>query len=305
MFHLSTASEKGDVVGSVGLGFVHFKGIGVPVNVTRSLELLYKFLPVHSDAGYFIGEIHMGVGSARGIGRKAPHYNIPSAIQAYNVASHMGNTLAMHKLGHMLQRGMGMGAQKTCNAAANNFKTVAEKGHWVKALNRAGVLYREGRKHQALFEYSQLAAVGVESAQYNAAFILSQTSHPYCPVFTQFTSVNVDSLNRSVKRDHRVEYTIQQKQISTDLNENEIQLFVEEDIIRNIENKTDKKFQNVSNKVAFLNPNKMQDTFSSNLSPQEKCEERALLLFALSASQQNVLFSYFIKFILLNLFISG
>ena len=50
---------------------------------------------------------------------------------------------------------------------------VAERGEWAQQLTVAHKLYQEGNWQRALFTFSQLAAIGFETAQYNAAFILS------------------------------------------------------------------------------------------------------------------------------------
>ena len=43
------------------MALLHYKGIGVPRNVTKAVEVFYKVLAKHSDAGYYLGEIFMGV----------------------------------------------------------------------------------------------------------------------------------------------------------------------------------------------------------------------------------------------------
>jgi len=57
------------------------------------------------------------------------------------------------------------------------FKAVAERGPWMDQLAVAHKLYAEGSEFAALYLFSQLAALGVESAQYNAAYILSKCTH--------------------------------------------------------------------------------------------------------------------------------
>ena len=73
---LTIASKKGDANGAVGLGYVYLKGIGTEVNLTRALNYFYSKLNHHPDAGFFIGEIHMGVGDS-----SRQHVNLPAALQ--------------------------------------------------------------------------------------------------------------------------------------------------------------------------------------------------------------------------------
>lgn len=48
---------------------------------------------------------------------------MPSALQGYTVAAHLGNVLAMHRLGHMHQRALGV-ASRSCVIAAQYFRAV-------------------------------------------------------------------------------------------------------------------------------------------------------------------------------------
>ena len=70
---------------------------------------------------------------------------------------------AQHRVAHLSMRGLGM--QRSCTSAVAAFKSVAEKGIWTLRLNKAHEFFSEGRMNEALFEFAQLAAVGIESAQ--------------------------------------------------------------------------------------------------------------------------------------------
>lgn len=60
---LQFAHRKGDANGIVGLGLAYFHGIGYRANLTKALDLLERAATSHPDAGYFIGEICMGLPS--------------------------------------------------------------------------------------------------------------------------------------------------------------------------------------------------------------------------------------------------
>ena len=70
-----------------------------------------------------------------------------------------------------------MGGPSGCKETVKLFKAVAERGPWMDQLAVAHRLYGEGSEYAALYLFSQLAALGVESAQYNAAYILSKCTH--------------------------------------------------------------------------------------------------------------------------------
>lgn len=66
---------------------------------------------------------------------------------------------------------------------AGYFKTTAESGDWGHNLAIAHREYNAGNIRTALNLFSQLAVMGYESAQVNAAFILSKM---YCPANMDF-----------------------------------------------------------------------------------------------------------------------
>lgn len=68
----------------------------------------------------------------------------------------------------------GTGMMRSCPAAVELFKNVAERGKWSDQLMVAHTDYREGRVDEALVTYYLLAEMGYEVAQSNAAFILDR-----------------------------------------------------------------------------------------------------------------------------------
>lgn len=93
-----------------------------------------------------------------------------AAVRAYAMSSQRGNLLALHRISHMAAEGKGMA--KSCSTAVSGFKAVAERGDWGHDLTKAHRSLDAGDKKGALSLFSALAAIGVESAQFNAAYIL-------------------------------------------------------------------------------------------------------------------------------------
>lgn len=213
--HLLTfASDKSDVSGALGLALASYHGIGVPVNMTMALETFHNLIGIHVDAGFYLGEVCMGLkplnasadvrGNARYInampGTSSGLLGSFGAINGYALSAQLGNVLAQHRLGHLhLGRGqMGYSDFQSrvarsgnsdssqyssggnCKLAVKNFKAVAERGPWMAGLKTAHKHYSEGRLGAALHEFTMLAAVGVEVAQFNAAYMLSKCSSA-CP----------------------------------------------------------------------------------------------------------------------------
>lgn len=93
-----------------------------------------------------------------------------AAVQAYAASSQRGNLLALHRLSHLAAQGMGM--VLSCQTAANGFKSISERGDWSHDLTLAHRLVDAGDRSAALVLFSQHAAVGLENAQFNAAYLL-------------------------------------------------------------------------------------------------------------------------------------
>jgi SEL1 protein len=68
----------------------------------------------------------------------------------------------------------GTGMMRSCSAAVELLKNVAERGKWSDQLMTAHTDYREGRVNEAFVTYYLLAEMGYEVAQSNAAFILDR-----------------------------------------------------------------------------------------------------------------------------------
>ena len=177
---MQNSLKSSDLNGIVGLGFCYMHGIGVEANQTKALEIFHKVLPTHPDAGFYIGEIIMksqlakSTSSPSGSGWR--NHEIASALHAYSSAAQLGNILAQHRVAQMNTNGWG--SSRSCESAVAGFKSVAERGPWAKKLSQAHRAFGAGDFGRALQLFSSLAAVGYESAQYNAAFLLFKV---HCP----------------------------------------------------------------------------------------------------------------------------
>ena len=94
------------------------------------------------------------------------------AAKYYNLAAQSGHILAIYNLAQMHATGTGM--MRSCTAAVELYKTVAERGRWGILLAEALNDYQERRFSQALVKYLLLSELGYEAAQSNAAFILER-----------------------------------------------------------------------------------------------------------------------------------
>mmetsp|Transcript_3050 Transcript_3050/g.4663 ORF Transcript_3050/g.4663 Transcript_3050/m.4663 type:complete len:591 (-) Transcript_3050:882-2654(-) len=182
---LTAAEKRQDAFGALGLGYCYFKGVGVEVNISRAIDLLQRVTGKHMDAAFYMGEILMGAGgsfkfsgsSDDSLAKEAVIMADPvSASQFYSQASSRGHVLASHRLAHL--HSTGNGVQRSCFHAVQYYKLVAEQGDWASTLTAAHRLYEDGDSVGALRLYASQAAMGVEVAQANAAFILAKGMCP-------------------------------------------------------------------------------------------------------------------------------
>ncbi len=172
----SFSSKRGDTFGILTQGYLFYKGIGEERNYSKSLDYFKKVLTKHQDAGYYMGEMLMGEDMVALQNAGFSQVSMHDAALYYSTASQKGNVLAIHRLSHMAANGFGVA--KSCETAVNGFRVVAEKGEWMDDLTYAASLYELNRLPEALMIYAQYAAIGVESAQFNAAFLLSKQQCP-------------------------------------------------------------------------------------------------------------------------------
>jgi len=115
------------------------------------------------------GQLHLGNMYMAGIGVRRDYQQ---AAKYYNLAAQSGHILAIYNLAQMHATGTGM--MRSCTAAVELYKSVAERGRWGLLLADAHNDYKEKRYSQALIKYLLLAELGYEAAQSNAGFMLER-----------------------------------------------------------------------------------------------------------------------------------
>eukprot|EP01041_Mallomonas_annulata_P002981 gene2981-5852_t len=207
---LQYGQEYRDVLGSQGLAYCAYKGIGMTKNETKAFEAFRSIADRVPDAAFFMGELVMAqtvshhhdhnhdaesttlmaTAVAEAAARLVAQGESGKAMQAYNQAAQRGHILASHRVGHMCLKGIG--TVPSCELAANALKTVAERGEWARSLTLAHRKLRVGDNLSALQYFTQMAATGIEPAQANAAYMLSRT---YCPAWLTLSSAVSQSEN--------------------------------------------------------------------------------------------------------------
>ena len=94
------------------------------------------------------------------------------AAKYYNLAAQSGHILAIYNLAQM--HGTGTGMMRSCTAAVELYKSVAERGRWGMLLAEAHFDINEKRYSEGLVKYLLLSELGYEAAQSNAAFLLER-----------------------------------------------------------------------------------------------------------------------------------
>ena len=131
------AVELGESGGWVGLGYVHYHGLGdTAQNKTLALEY-YRRAASSGDAQalFNVGEmLRLGEGTAEGVADKE------AALQHFHAAAARGHFKAYYMMG--LSYWFGWGATNNCADAIFLLKTVAERGPWGRVLRDAYSLYK-------------------------------------------------------------------------------------------------------------------------------------------------------------------
>lgn len=120
-------------------------------------------------SGWVDGQLHLGNMYMSGVGIRRD-YNL--AAKYYNLAAQSGHILAIYNLAQM--HGTGTGMMRSCTAAVELYKSVAERGRWGMLLAEAHYDVQEKRFSEALVKYLLLSELGYEAAQSNAAFLLER-----------------------------------------------------------------------------------------------------------------------------------
>ena len=110
--------------------------------------------------------------------KQEPDY--ATALVSYTIGAQRGHVGALHRLSHMAKAGLGSGGS-SCSRAMMGFRQVAEAGDWARDLTLAHRMYSLGalrEKRDSLRLFTRLAVMGYETAQYNAAHLLSRRVQP-------------------------------------------------------------------------------------------------------------------------------
>lgn len=174
----------------------------------------------------------------------------------------------------------------------------AERGEWAMRMNTANNLFVTGQKSAALFEYAQLGIVGMESAQFNAAYLLSsgQMASEGCPELT------TTGHNRNNTSDHATNHRIRYvpENVASPSGQQSTAGGVDppppsQSVDDAAAADNDDGWNLPSNKAAFSNPVTIPAKATGNITDKgiyrqsrwDACESRAMLLFGLSAAQSN------------------
>lgn len=141
---LRWSSTRGEVFGLLGLGFLHLKGIGLEKSYTKALDFFKKVAGKHPDAYFYIAEILVGLGqSDPSLGpERSVRSDLSGAAVNYATAAQRGHAIATHRHGHIAAAGLG--TSRSCASAVSSFKTIAERGDWMRELTTAYRLAEKG-----------------------------------------------------------------------------------------------------------------------------------------------------------------
>ena len=81
------------------------------------------------------------------------------ALQFFSLAAQNGHVRALHKVGRLYARALGV--RRSCDVAANAYKTVAERGPWVAQLAEAHAVYARGDVDGARRAYARAGRGGL------------------------------------------------------------------------------------------------------------------------------------------------
>jgi len=164
----------------------------------RKLEQVKKLLRMAGDGGSPDGYYHLGLfysgwmqdahlqnlegadltdsATLASLARKnllPTHKDYEVAFSFLSKAAQQGHVPAMHRVGLMYKKGIGV--KSNCEAAVTAFKYVAERGLTPSSLTKqAYSLFKEGDYLASLNKYIRAAELGIDSAMANAAFLLER-----------------------------------------------------------------------------------------------------------------------------------
>jgi len=164
LFH-EAASQVEDALAYNAIGYCYYFGIGTEKNETRAAQW---FLDA-ANKGSVDALYNLGMLSWKGWNESQ---NIPNAYAYFLKASKHGHSYATYRLGELVFSEPSIVVTgDRCTKAALYFKLVAQRGRPTYLVSRAFRAMSVRDYSTALLRYVQAALAGVETAQYNAAYM--------------------------------------------------------------------------------------------------------------------------------------
>lgn len=163
LFHEAAQVEDGQAYNAIG--YCYYYGIGTEKNWSKAIHWFRDAANKGSvDALYNLGML-----SYKGLNE---YQNVPNAYSYFLKASKHGHIQATYRLGEMvLSEPNVLVTGDRCTKAALYFKFVAQRGRPTYLMSRAFRAMTRRDYATALLRYVQAALAGVETAQYNAAYM--------------------------------------------------------------------------------------------------------------------------------------
>ncbi|KAI1170808.1 hypothetical protein F4777DRAFT_567821 [Nemania sp. FL0916] len=158
--------KHGDAQSQWGLGIMNLYGYGVKKNVGKAFE----YFKAAADQDYSLAHVALG---ALYLDQGQPD-DLKVASSYFDAAARWYNLEAQYYLAEMIHHGVGR--DKTCGAAMQYYKNVAERSEpVVSSWTEANQAFEDGDLELAFLNYVMAAEQGYEKAQNNVAFLLDPT----------------------------------------------------------------------------------------------------------------------------------
>ncbi|GJQ13361.1 hypothetical protein GpartN1_g5152.t1 [Galdieria partita] len=163
LFH--EAAQVEDAQAYNAIGYCYYYGIGTEKNISKAVHWFRDAASKGSvDALYNLGML-----SWKGLDE---YQNIPNAYSYFLKASKHGHSHATYRLGELVfSEPSVIVTGDRCTKAALYFKFVAQRGRPTYLMSRAFRAMSSRDYATGLLRYVQAALAGVETAQYNAAYM--------------------------------------------------------------------------------------------------------------------------------------
>lgn len=180
MYFRRSAAQQNSVIGHYALGMMHKHGL---LGHSKS----YSHAAMHFELALEGNEKHPGtlfeLGMIYWFGRGRER-SLSKGYKLFERAAKAGHLQSKLYVGIMMLDGTVPGKPRKpgdCPRVVRLLKEVAEQGDWRTALDLAADELHHGDWYGALHRYLQAAHVGIELAQYNAAFLLEKAAEGRIP----------------------------------------------------------------------------------------------------------------------------